>query len=136
MIKRKVLFLCTANSCRSQMAEAIVNARLGDAWQAFSAGSKPGGYVHPMVLQVLEEAGIRHQGISKSMDKFHGQDFDLVINVCDDDDRECPVWTGNGQRLHHAFPDPAKSGEIEDFRKLRDAMLREIIPILESFPGD
>ncbi len=136
MKKQRVLFLCTANSCRSQMAEAIVNARMGDTWQAFSAGSKPAGYVHPMVLKALEEAGIPHTGTSKSMAVFQGQDFDLVINVCDDDDGECPVWTGKGKRLHHAFPDPSKTGALEDFRKLRDTMLLEIIPILKSFPDD
>jgi arsenate reductase (thioredoxin) len=136
MKKKRVLFLCTGNSCRSQMAEAIVNARFGESWQAFSAGSKPAGFVHPMVLKVLEEVRIRHAGTSKSMDVFRGQDFDLVINVCDDDDRECPVWTGKGKRLHHAYPDPAKTGALEDFRRLRDAMLLEFKPLLESFPDD
>jgi arsenate reductase (thioredoxin) len=132
MSKNRVLFLCTANSCRSQMAEAIVNSRLGDSWQAFSAGSKPSGYVHPMVVQVLDEAGIHFAGKPKSMDVFGGQDFDLVVNVCDDDENECPVWTGKGKRLHRAYPDPAKTGDLENFRKLRDAMLIEIKPLLDS----
>jgi arsenate reductase (thioredoxin) len=114
------------------MAEAIVNARLGDTWKAFSAGSKPAGYIHPMALKALVEAGIRHAGTSKSMDVFHGQDFDLVINVCDDDEGECPVWLGKGKRLHRAYPDPAKSGDIEDFRTVRDAMIRELPPLLDS----
>ena len=59
---KKVLFLCTGNSCRSQMAEAIVNARLGDTWQAVSAGTKPAGYVHPKALEALSEIGIQHAG--------------------------------------------------------------------------
>ena len=58
-MKRKVLFLCTGNSCRSQMAEAIVNARLGDAWEAYSAGTQPAGYVHPLAIRALAEIGIR-----------------------------------------------------------------------------
>jgi arsenate reductase len=81
--KMQVLFLCTGNSCRSQMAEAIVNAQLGNRWEAVSAGTKPVGYVHPKVLQVLEEIGIHHQGYSKLVDEFRDKDFDLVITVCD-----------------------------------------------------
>ncbi len=64
-MKRKVLFLCTGNSCRSQMAEAIVNARLGEEWEAVSAGTKPAGYVHPKAVEALAEIGIRHEGRSK-----------------------------------------------------------------------
>ncbi len=82
-MKRRVLFLCTGNSCRSQMAEAIVNARLGEQWQAFSAGTKPAGYVHAKALAVLAEIGIQHQGRSKLADEFRDMDFDLVITVCD-----------------------------------------------------
>ena len=70
MSKRKVLFLCTGNSCRSQMAEAIVNARLGERWQAVSAGTVPAGYVHPKALAALREIGIEHDGRSKSADEF------------------------------------------------------------------
>ncbi len=65
--KIKVLFLCTGNSCRSQMAEAIVNARLGDQWRAFRAGTEPAGYVHPLAIQALAEIGIQHEGMSKKM---------------------------------------------------------------------
>jgi arsenate reductase len=131
-MKKRVLFLCTGNSCRSQMAEAIVNARLADAWQAFSAGTKPTGFVHPKVLAALEEIGIRHAGRSKSMEEFRGQDFDLVMTVCDSAAEECPAWLGKGKKLHHDFPDPAKTNAWEDFRKLREDMLREIIPLLEN----
>jgi len=131
MIKR-VLFLCTGNSCRSQMAEAIVNARLGDRWQAFSAGNRPAGFVHPKALAALEEIGIRHEGRSKSMDEFRGQEFDLVITVCDPAAAECPVWLGKGRKLHHSYPDPAETDTLEDFRVVRDDMLREIILLLEK----
>ncbi len=133
--RRKVLFLCTGNSCRSQMAEALVNARLGDTWQAFSAGTKPAGNVHPKALAVLAEIGIQHQGTSKHVDEFRDQDFDLVITVCDSAAEECPLWLGRGKRLHHGFPDPAQSNDLEDFRRVRDAIEREIFPILNTFPN-
>jgi arsenate reductase len=131
---KKVLFLCTGNSCRSQMAEAIVNARLADTWQASSAGSRPTGFVHPKTIQVLAEIGIQHKGRSKSIDEFQGQDFNLVMTVCDPAAEECPVWLGKGTRMHNNFPDPAKSGKLKDFRQVRDAMERLIIPILEKYP--
>ena len=81
--KKKVLFLCTGNSCRSQMAEAIVNARLCDRWQAVSAGTEPAGYVHPKALEALEEIGIQHTGKSKHADQYRDWDLDLVVTVCD-----------------------------------------------------
>lgn len=131
-MKRKVLFLCTGNSARSQMAEAIVNARLGDEWEAFSAGTKPAGYVHPKALAALEEIGIHHQGRSKLVDEFRDVDFDLVVTVCDSAAEECPLWLGKGKRLHHGFPDPAKTDNMEDFRRVRDAIEQEIIPLLRG----
>ncbi len=130
---RKVLFLCTGNSCRSQMAEAIVNAKLGEEWQAFSAGTKPAGYVHPKALAVLAEIGIHHQGRSKTVDEFRQEAFDLVITVCDSAAEECPVWLGQGKRLHKSFPDPARSDDLDEFRHVRDAIEREILPILRDF---
>jgi arsenate reductase len=133
MSKRKVLFLCTGNSCRSQIAEAIVNARLGDEWEAVSAGTKPAGYVHPKALAALAEIGIQHTGRSKLADEFRGADFDLVVTVCDSAAEECPVWLGKGKRLHHSFPDPAKTDEMGDFRKVRDDIGSEIISLLESY---
>jgi arsenate reductase len=134
MDKHKVLFLCTGNSCRSQMAEAIVNYRLGDTWAAFSAGSKPTGFVHPKAIAALAEIGIHHQGRSKSLDEFTGEDFDLVITVCDDAAEECPVWFGKGRRLHHAFPDPAKTDDMNDFRRIRDEMDRDFIKLFADYP--
>jgi len=132
-VKRKVLFLCTGNSCRSQMAEAIVNARLVESWEAASAGTKPAGFVHPKALAALEEAGIRHLGRSKAADEFRGVDFDLVVTVCDSAAEECPLWLGKGKRLHHGFPDPAKSDDMEDFRRVRDAIAVEIPELLREF---
>jgi arsenate reductase len=136
-MKRKVLFLCTGNSCRSQMAEAIVNAWLGHTWQAFSAGTKPVGYVHPKARAVLEEIGIHHTGRSKRADEFQGVDFDLVVTVCDSAAEECPVWLGKGKRVHHSFPDPAEAkGTNEEvmnvFRAMRDDIENEIVKLLKT----
>ena len=136
-MKLKVLFLCTGNSARSQMAEAIVNHRLGDRWEAVSAGTRPAGSVHPLAVRVLEEIGIIHHGRSKSMDEFMNQSFDLVVTVCDSAAEECPLWLGQGKRVHLGFPDPAKAqGSEEDllpvFRAVRDDMLRQIPPLLEK----
>ncbi len=134
----RVLFLCTGNSCRSQMAEAIVNARFGGRWQAFSAGTQPTGYVHPMALRVLEEIGIHHQGRSKHTDEFRDMDFDLVITVCDSAAETCPVWLGKGRRVHSGFPDPAKvtgsEAEIlQAFRETRDAIAEHIPEVLRQW---
>ena len=130
---KKVLFLCTGNSCRSQMAEAIVNARLGETWHAVSAGTKPAGYIHPKALVALSEIGIQHSGSSKRVDEFQNVDFDLVVTVCDSAAEECPIWLGKGKRKHHSFPDPARTDNLDDFRKVRDDIEKEIIPLLKTF---
>lgn len=140
-MKRSVLFLCTGNSCRSQMAEAIVNARLSDRWTAYSAGTEPSGYVHPLALQALAEIGVEHKGRSKSVEELRQQDFDLVITVCDDAAENCPVWLGSGQKLHIGFPDPAKAeGSPEEvlgvFRAVRDAIAEQIPAALLAFEND
>lgn len=129
---KKVLFLCTGNSCRSQMAEAIVNARMDGEWQAVSAGTKPAGYVHPKALAALAEIGIHHDGRSKLADEFKGQEFDLVVTVCDSAAEECPVWLGKGKKVHHSFPDPALTDDMNDFRAVRDEIKRVILKLLES----
>lgn len=131
-MKRKVLFLCTGNSCRSQMAEAIVNARLSEAWEAVSAGTKPASYVHPKAVAALAEIGIQHEGRSKRADEFRKVDFDVVVTVCDSAAEECPVWLGKGKRMHHSFPDPALTDNMDDFRKVRDDIAREIPQLLEQ----
>ncbi len=138
MSKNRVLFLCTGNSCRSQMAEAIVNAHLGKRWQAFSAGSRPSGSVHPLALKVLEELGIDHRGRSKSLEEFAGQSFDLVITLCEDSDDNCPVWLGDGTKLHLPFPDPSKVTGSEDeilqaFRHALDDIAEKIIPLMTAY---
>jgi len=129
---KKVLFLCTGNSCRSQMAEAIVNAKMSAEWQAVSAGTKPAGYVHPKALEALSEIGIQHTGRSKLADEFKGVDFDLVVTVCDSAAEECPIWLGKGKKVHHSFPDPAKTDNMDDFREVRDEIEKVMIELLKS----
>lgn len=123
---KKVLFLCTGNSCRSHMAEGLTNHFLGDEWQAYSAGTEPAGYVHPLAIKALAELGIdisSHE--SKTADVFRQIGFDLVVTVCDDAAENCPIWLGNGQVRHISFPDPAKATGTDDekllvFRQVRD----------------
>lgn len=134
---KKVLFLCAGNSCRSQMAEAIVNARLGDAWQAFSAGTRPAGFVHPKAIAALAEIGIQHNGRSKLADEYRDLDPDLVVTVCDSAAEECPIWIGKGKRKHHSFPDPAKAeGSDEEvmnvFRSVRDDIEKKMVQLLSE----
>jgi len=135
--KKLVLFLCTGNSCRSQMAEAIVNEEMGAEWKAYSAGTKPAGYVHPRALQALAETGIQHEGYSKSIDEFREMPFNLVVTLCDSAAEECPVWLGSGIRIHQSYPDPAEVTGTEQeimqaFRIVRDSILREIPDLLRN----
>ena len=132
---RRVLFLCSGNSCRSQMAEAVVNARYPE-WQAFSAGVQPAGFVHPMALKALAEIGIQHRGESKSIDQFRDEYLDLVITVCDEANEQCPVWLGKGKRAHQSFRDPAKAQGTDEermkvFRQVRDEILEKMPAMLK-----
>jgi arsenate reductase len=100
-VKKRVLFLCTGNSARSQMAEGLVNHDLGDEWQALSAGIEPAGTVHPLAVRAMAELGIDiSRQRSKPVDEFRGREFDLVVTVCDDAAENCPVWLGRGQKVH------------------------------------
>ena len=135
MSGRKVLFLCIGNSCRSQMAEAIVNYRLGNTWEAVSAGTKPTGTVHPKALTVLAEIDIQHTGRSKHADEFRDVDFDLVVTLCDEAAEKCPIWPGKGKLVHHSIPDPSKTNNMNDFRKVRDGLECEIIYLLVNYNG-
>ncbi len=107
----KVLVLCTGNSCRSVMAEALINALGRGRYQAWSAGSVPAGYVHPKSLETLNRHGINPgKPRSKSWNEFAGQPFDLVITVCDQAAGEsCPLFSGKPKKLHWSTPDPAKA---------------------------
>jgi arsenate reductase len=136
--RKKVLILCTGNSCRSQMAEALINARLGDSWQAWSAGTHPTGFVHLLAITVLNEIGIRHFGQSKKITELPQKDFDLVITVCDDAAEKCPLWLGMGRRVHINLPDPSQEEGTEQerlaaFRSLRDEIAEKVIGYLKKY---
>jgi arsenate reductase (thioredoxin) len=131
----RVLFLCTHNSSRSQMAEGLLRARGGERYAVFSAGTHPRN-VHPMAIQVMREIGIDISEAAghraKSLDEFAGQPpMDLVVTVCDDAAEECPYFPGARRQEHWGFPDPSVvSGTEEErlaaFRSVRDAIARRI----------
>jgi arsenate reductase len=133
----KVLFLCTENACRSQMAEGLVNHDLAGQAQASSAGVRP-SRVNPRAIQVMAELGIdiSHQR-SKSVDDLAGERFDLVITVCDQAQEQCPIFPGETEVRHVGFPDPAKATGAEEesmaaFRQVRDALREQLIPLLRE----
>lgn len=127
--RKKVLILCTGNSCRSQMAEGVLRHYGNRQYEVFSAGTKPSS-VNPIAIQVMKEIGIdisKHR--SKHVDEFKGQTFDRVITVCNNAQESCPFFPGNIKRLHWEFPDPphgeaVTAAIVEEFRKVRD-MIRE-----------
>ena len=127
----RVLFVCTHNSARSQMAEGFLNALGGGRFEAQSAGTEARG-IHPLAIQAMGEVGIdvaMHE--SKTIDRFIGQPFDLVITVCDDAAESCPVFPNARERRHWSFPDPSKADGAPDARfaafvKVRDAIRERI----------
>ena len=131
--KQRVLFLCTGNSARSQMAEGLLRHLAGDRFGVFSAGTRPAS-LNPNAVKVMSEIGIDIAGSrSKSVDEFAGQQFDYVFTVCDNAKESCPIFPGAGKRLHHSFEDPAAAPRDQQamiFRKVRDQIatrLREFI---------
>lgn len=121
--KLRVLILCTGNSARSQMAEGLLKNMAGDRFEVFSAGTKPVG-LNPNAVSALSEIGIDISGNrSKSVDEFAGQKFDYVITVCNNAKESCPIFPGEGERIHHSFIDPAAASSTEQpelFRHTRD----------------
>ncbi|MCX7832300.1 MAG: arsenate reductase ArsC [Actinobacteria bacterium] len=121
---KKILFLCTHNSARSIMAEALFNHYFSEVAEAKSAGTDPTG-VNPLTLKVLEEIGIDTKNLrSKSVQEMLNEDFDLVITVCDNAKESCPVFPKPLRKIHQSFEDPAASNDIEVFRRVRDEILR------------
>jgi arsenate reductase len=134
---KKVLFLCTGNSARSQMAEGLTGSLGSDHWDVKSGGTFP-SYVHPLAIQVMQEIGndISHQ-TSKSCDQFVNESFDYVITVCDRVARSCPAFPGSGKRVHWSLEDPAIAiGTINErmavFRRVRDEIKAKIEELLKS----
>lgn len=113
---KNILVLCTGNSCRSVMAEALINQFGAGRYKAVSGGSKPAGYVHPKSIETLKRHGIKTgEPRSKSWDEFAGTNFDLVITVCDAAAIEgCPVFLGKHEKMHWSIPDPAASTGSEE----------------------
>ena len=133
---KKVWLLCIGNSCRSQMAEGLVNHYLGDEWLAYSAGTDPVGYVHPLAVRAMSELrfDISRQR-SKSANGFRETQFDVVVTVCDDAAENCPVWLGKGRTIHTGFEGPACAAGCDEerldvFRRVRDEIRRQIFDLL------
>ena len=122
---KKVLVLCTGNSCRSQLAEGYLRSFAGDAAEIYSAGIETHG-VNPKAVQVMAEDYIDISNhTSNHVDEYSGIDFDAVITVCDNASEACPVFPGNVKRYHYNFPDPAKATGtpeeiMNEFRRVRD----------------
>jgi arsenate reductase len=128
-----ILVLCTGNSCRSHLAEGILQRELGDRFHIVSAGSKPAGYVHPLAIRAMAEIGIdisTHR--SKHLNEFLDQEVDTVITVCGNADQACPMFPGQLHRHHFPFDDPAHATGSEDeqltvFRRVRDEIARVFV---------
>ena len=130
--KLQVLFLCTGNSCRSQMAEAWLRALGGDAFTVYSAGLEPHG-VNPYTITVMEEVGIdMREHSSKHLDAYRGKiEFNYLITVCGNADERCPFFPGMGARLHWPFEDPAafvgtEAEQLAAFRDVREQIKAKI----------
>jgi arsenate reductase len=130
-MKKKILILCTGNSCRSQMAEGFLKS-FDKNLEVYSAGTKPADKVNPRAIQVMKEIGIDiSTGVPEDVNKYINQSFDYVITVCDNAKETCPVFIGKvGKQLHIGFDDPAEATGTEEeilsvFRKVRDEIKRE-----------
>ncbi len=139
----RVLILCTENSARSQMGEAILRHLLGGGVLVVSAGIQPSA-VNPLAIEALREAGVDTAGLrSKPVDEFRGQEFEAVITVCDGAREACPVFPGRGVRVHYNVPDPAgvegtHEERLEAFRRARDLLfscLAEFVTVLVGPEG-
>lgn len=134
----KILFLCTHNSCRSQIAEGIINHYLGDRLEALSAGTEATS-VNPRAIDAMKEIGIdisSHR--SKTMDEFSGQSFDYVITLCGDANEKCPLFFGGVKRLHIGFPDPSKATGTEEeimaeFRRVRNEIRHRLLEFFKNY---
>jgi arsenate reductase len=133
----RVLFLCTHNSARSQMAEGWLRHLAGDRYEVHSAGTEA-GHVRPLAIRTMAEAGVDISGHeSKTLDRYLHQSWDHVVTVCDAANASCPVFCGGRRRLHWSFPDPSKSTGNEDeqlaiYRQVRDAIKAHVEAFMES----
>jgi arsenate reductase (thioredoxin) len=138
MERKRVLILCTGNSCRSQMAEGWVNHLLQDRWEAHSAGTAPAERVHPLAVRVMAEVGIDISGnVPQRVDRFVREAWDLVVTVCDSAAETCPAFPGHVERMHVSFPDPAGATGDEDqrlavFRRVRDGIRDRLLSAIRE----
>ena len=138
MAKKRVLFLCTGNAARSQMAEALANAFHGDAIEAVSAGSRAAGFVHPFAILAMADLGVDITAAeSKSAKPFLDQPFDVVVTVCDSAAKDCPTWPGAGRIEHWPIEDPSwgpddPATRFDRFRETRDELRRRIDELAAS----
>ena len=129
--RARVLFLCTHNSARSQMAEGLLRHLSGDRVEAYSAGTEA-TLVRPLAIRVMDEVGVDISGQeSKTLERYRGEHFDYVITVCDDANEACPFFPGAANRLHWSFEDPARAEGPEEerlaiFRRVRDEIREHI----------
>jgi arsenate reductase len=140
MRKGKVLFLCTGNSARSQMAEAFLRKYAGDRFEVFSAGLEP-SVVNPYTIRVMNEVGVDMRGHrSKNLIEYMGKmHFGYLITVCDRAEKKCPIFPGMGVRLHWSFEDPASASgsdaqKLAKFRQVRDQIGLKIFEWLQTKP--
>jgi arsenate reductase (thioredoxin) len=134
-VKRKrVLILCTGNSCRSQMAEGFVNQALGEAWEAQSAGTRPMQAVHPLMVKVMAEAGVDlSAAVPRSVEPLLDEPWDLVVTVCDRAQESCPAFPRAVPKVYLPFDDPAAAEGTEEerltvFRQIRDEIRERLLP--------
>ncbi|MDP9360426.1 MAG: arsenate reductase ArsC [Acidobacteriota bacterium] len=134
--KKRILFLCTGNAARSQMAEGLARAFHGDVVDVVSAGSRPAGWVHPLAVSALAEIGIDiRDAQSKSADQFIDEPFDVVVTVCDSAAQDCPTWPGAKRIEHWPIEDPTwdESDGATRFAATRDDLARRIEELVETF---
>jgi len=130
-MKTKVLFICTHNAVRSQMAEGYLRAKYGDRYEAFSAGTKP-TELSPRAVRVMQEIGIDISGQrAKPLKEFFDAGIDIAVTICDDTTAACPFCPGAQEILHQAFPDPEQFTGTEEeilaeYRRVRDGITRWI----------
>jgi arsenate reductase len=135
--RKRVLILCTGNSCRSQMAEGWVNRLLGDRWEAHSAGTRPADRVHPLAVRAMAQVGVDISGGAPTrVERVMDEAWDLVITVCDSAKETCPLFPRPVEQIHISFPDPAEAAGSDEermavFRAVRDDIRARLIAELE-----
>ena len=135
--KKKIIFICTGNACRSQIAHGLLEKMAGDKFEVFSAGSHP-SQVHPMSLKIMEEIGIDiSHHTSDFIDDYLNAGIEIVITVCNNANKICPVFPGNAEKLHWSIKDPFKGWDfdetqIQSFRDTREEIKQRIIKFLRN----